>query len=75
MAGLDGLFLGVLARDFYKQALGPLMRPSPNVLPAVAFYVLYGFLLWWVAVRPYDHWLHAAVRGACIELWLMVLTS
>lgn len=66
MAGLDGLFLGVVARDFYKNALGPLMRPSPNLAPAVTFYLLYVLFLWLVAVRPCEDWLQAAGRGACV---------
>jgi uncharacterized membrane protein len=38
---LDALWLGVLAADFYERAIGPLLRPQPNVVAAALFYVVY----------------------------------
>jgi uncharacterized membrane protein len=38
---LDGIWLGLLARSFYRKHLGPWMAPSPNWAAAVAFYLLF----------------------------------
>ena len=38
---LDFLWLGVLARDFYRQNMGDLMRSDVRWLPALAFYALF----------------------------------
>lgn len=39
--GLDLLWLGVVAKGFYRGHLGHLMRPDVQWVPAVAFYVIY----------------------------------
>src|SRR5512143_781266 len=39
--GLDLLWLGVLARGFYRNHLGYLMRSDVRWVPAVLFYLLY----------------------------------
>ncbi|HEX6128504.1 MAG TPA: DUF2177 family protein [Candidatus Limnocylindria bacterium] len=41
MAVIDGLWLGLVARTFYRRHLGPLMAERPNWVAAVAFYLLY----------------------------------
>jgi uncharacterized membrane protein len=41
MAVIDGLWLGLVARSFYRRHLGPLMAERPNWAAAVAFYLLY----------------------------------
>ncbi len=38
---LDGIWLGFVARDFYKQEMGALMADSVRIAPAAAFYLLY----------------------------------
>ncbi len=38
---LDALWLGVIARDFYRRELGSLMADTVRVLPAAVFY--FGF--------------------------------
>jgi len=38
---LDFLWLGVVARDFYREAMGELMRSDVRWAPAMAFYVLF----------------------------------
>jgi uncharacterized membrane protein len=52
MLALDGLWLGLLAKDFYQQGLGHLMANSPRWLPALLFYVLYPLGLLYFAVLP-----------------------
>jgi uncharacterized membrane protein len=41
MAVLDGLWLGLVARGFYRQQLGFLMAETPNWAAAVVFYLVY----------------------------------
>lgn len=38
---IDGLWLGIVARSFYVQQIGHLLRPSPDFGVAGAFYLLY----------------------------------
>jgi uncharacterized membrane protein len=38
---IDMLWLGVVARSFYRQQLGFLMDPSPNWFVAAVFYLLF----------------------------------
>jgi uncharacterized membrane protein len=49
---LDGLWLGVVATDLYRNGIGPLMRDKPDLGAAAAFYLLYtaGTLVF--AIRP-----------------------
>jgi len=51
MLVLDGLWLGLVARGFYRRHLGFLMTDQVNWAAAVAFYVLYAigltvFVVW-----------------------------
>ncbi len=39
--GLDMLWLGVVARDFYQRQLATILRPDIQWAPAVAFYLLF----------------------------------
>jgi len=41
LLGLDLVWLGVVARGFYRAQLGPLMRPDVQWGPAVLFYLLF----------------------------------
>jgi uncharacterized membrane protein len=41
MVALDMLWLGVIAKTTYQQAIGHLMADKPNVAAAVIFYALY----------------------------------
>jgi uncharacterized membrane protein len=41
IVALDALWLGVLAHDIYRAALGPLLAERPNLGAAAAFYLLY----------------------------------
>jgi uncharacterized membrane protein len=38
---IDMLWLGLVARTFYREYLGFLMAPSPNWLAAIIFYLLF----------------------------------
>ena len=41
IGALDALWLGVLARDFYRREMGDLMTDSVRLLPAAIFYFGY----------------------------------
>ena len=38
---LDAIWLGFIARDFFVQQMGPLLRDDPNFVVAAAFYLLF----------------------------------
>lgn len=52
MAVLDGLWLGLVARGFYRQHLGYLMAEAPNWLAAGAFYLIYAVGVAVFVVQP-----------------------
>jgi uncharacterized membrane protein len=52
MGVLDALWLGWLARDFYRQELGDLMADKIRLAPAAAFYFGYPALLTALALNP-----------------------
>ena len=52
MAVGDGLWLGVIARRFYRDQLGDLMRPTTDVDAAALFYALYVVGVVVLVVRP-----------------------
>jgi len=49
---LDGLWLGLVAKDFYAQQLGYLMTETPNLVAAGLFYVIYIFTLVQLILKP-----------------------
>jgi uncharacterized membrane protein len=64
---VDLLWLGVIARGFYRRQLGSLLRPDVQWAPALIFYLLFvaGVLIF--AVIPAlerDSWGRAIVLGA-----------
>jgi hypothetical protein len=50
--GLDLVWLGVVARGFYRQHLGYIMRPDVQWVPAVLFYLIYVAALVVFVVMP-----------------------
>ncbi len=49
---IDGIWLGVVAKSFYANHLGDLLRKNFLPLPAIAFYLAYTAGLVFLAVRP-----------------------
>ena len=49
---LDGVWLGLIAKDFYRVGLGPLMAERVNLWAAGAFYLLYPVGLVIFVIRP-----------------------
>jgi uncharacterized membrane protein len=49
---IDAVWLGLVAKNFYRQQLGDLMLPSPSLGVAAAFYVVFAIAIVILAVRP-----------------------
>lgn len=67
----DALWLGVVAKDFYRTQMGDLMSPNPNIGAAAAFYVLYVAGVVYFAVWPAltsGSWATALISGALLGL-------
>jgi uncharacterized membrane protein len=62
---IDMLWLGLVARGFYRKHLGFLLSPSPNWAAAIIFYLLFVFGLVVFAVLP---GLQAASLGKALLL-------
>lgn len=67
---LDGLWLGVVARDWSAKQLGPLMRASIDPVPAGLFYLIYPAAVAFLCVEPslQSGWSRAALAGAVLGL-------
>ncbi|MFD1704064.1 DUF2177 family protein [Methylopila henanensis] len=63
---LDMLWLGVIARDFYRAQLGALMLERPNLVAAGAFYAMYvvGVVIFAVMPSLGGSWAGAFLWGA-----------
>lgn len=68
---LDAVWLGILARQFYTDAIGHLMAPAPYLPAVVLFYLLFPlFLAWFAFVQAPDRdnaW-SVALRGGLFGL-------
>jgi uncharacterized membrane protein len=67
LVALDMLWLGVIAKATYQQAIGHLMADKPDIAAAVAFYVLYAAgLVVFVLAPQADQpaWSQTLLRGA-----------
>lgn len=67
---LDGLWLGLVARNFYKNHIGFLMSESPQWWAAIVFYLLYIGALSYFVVTPHasDSLLRIFLIGAFFGL-------
>ena len=66
---IDAIWLGLIAKKFYAEQLGELMRPDILFLPAGLFYLLYSAGIVLLAVRPEQPGLsltNVAVYGAIV---------
>ena len=72
MVALDMLWLGVVAKAMYQQAIGHLMAEQPRLPAAVAFYCLYAAGLMIFAVWPQagdPAWGRTILMGALFGLF------
>jgi uncharacterized membrane protein len=68
---IDIMWLGFVARDFYRSQLGDLVAPQLNIGAAVAFYLIYIVGITVFAVRPAlrsGSWRDAYTLGALLGL-------
>lgn len=65
---LDMLWLGLIAKAMYQQAIGHLMAEQPRLLAALAFYIVYAAGLMVFAVAP-----HAEDPGWGKAVWMGAL--
>ncbi|MQY46604.1 DUF2177 family protein [Rhizobiales bacterium RZME27] len=49
---IDAVWLGLIAKNFYRDQLGDLMLPSPNFAVAAIFYLFFAAAIVVLAVRP-----------------------
>jgi uncharacterized membrane protein len=66
---LDAIWLTTM-KGFYQRELGDMLLPSPRLVPAVAFYVLFAAGLAYFAVLPNrgGEWWAVAFAGALLGL-------
>ncbi|MAM34416.1 MAG: hypothetical protein CMH28_05015 [Micavibrio sp.] len=70
--GIDFVWLGLVATNFYKNQLGDLMKDQPNLAVAAVFYLVYVIGLIIFAVAPAlkeASWQHALFFGALFGLF------
>lgn len=63
---IDMIWLGVIAKQTYANAMGPLLSPNPNLWAAGAFYLLFpvGLLIFAVLPQADSPVLKAVLMGA-----------
>jgi uncharacterized membrane protein len=69
---LDGIWLGLIAKDFYRRELGDLMASPIKIIPAAIFYLAYPIGLMMFAVMPAlatASIQDAAIKGALFGLF------
>lgn len=49
---IDLLWLGIIVKDFYQQALGHLLLPSFRLIPAMLFYIIFNTALVVFVIQP-----------------------
>lgn len=68
---VDSVWLVAIANKFYKQQLGDLLKPKPNLVPAIIFYLLYVFGIQVFALSPAlqnESFIEAVWRGGLLGL-------
>lgn len=70
---VDFIWLGIIAKSFYRDAIGHLMAPRISLTAAVVFYLVYvaGVLVIAIepSLRPGGGWVEAAVAGAALGIF------
>lgn len=52
LLAVDAVWLGLVARTFYRDQLGEMMLPNPNFAVAAAFYIFFAMAVVLLAVMP-----------------------
>ncbi len=68
---IDMLWIGVVAKDFYRTQIGALMKTDINWVAAIIFYLIFiiGLVIFVIAPAvEKDSWTHALIFGALFGL-------
>ncbi len=68
---IDMIWLGLVAKDFYRAQIGPLMKPDINWTAAIIFYLMFiaGLVVFVIAPAvEKGSWTHALLFGALFGL-------
>ncbi|MFT4939332.1 MAG: putative membrane protein [Paraglaciecola sp.] len=65
---LDGLWLGIVAKDTYRQAIGHVMRSDIPTWPWVLFYLSYAAAIIYLIVSISSSIKQTAIRGAVLGI-------
>lgn len=49
---LDGIWLGIVAKDAYLESMQGMLREEYPLAPWITFYVMYSFAILWLVVLP-----------------------
>jgi uncharacterized membrane protein len=65
---LDGIWIGIIMKDFYLSALEPVMRSQPIIWPLAVFYFAYALSILFLIVKPF----HKKGTGTILKMggWL-----
>ncbi len=64
---IDMIWLGVIAKDFYRAQIGTLMKPNINWTVAIIFYLIFivGLIIFVITpAMEKSSWMHALLFGA-----------
>ena len=68
---IEGIWLVLIAKDFYKKEIGFIMSESPKILPTIVFSVLFVLGLVFFVINPAlakDSWKYALLVGLIFGL-------
>ena len=68
---IEGIWLVLVAKDFYKKEIGFIMSESPKILPTIVFSVLFVLGLVFFVINPAlakDSWKYALLVGLLFGL-------
>jgi len=68
---IDMVWLGLVAKDFYRAQIGALMKPDVNCVAAIIFYLIFiaGLVVFVIAPSmEKGSWMHALLFGALFGL-------
>ncbi len=68
---IDMVWLGIIAKDFYRKQIGSLLKEDFNLLPAIIFYLLFVAALVIFVIQPAilkGSWTDALLYGALFGL-------
>lgn len=68
---IDMVWLGLVAKNFYRSQIGTLMKPDVNWAAAIIFYLIFivGLVIFVISpAMEKDSWMHAMLFGALFGL-------